>query len=278
MNIGPRALIVEGGAMRGAFSCGVLDTFLDQDFSPFDSFWGVSSGSTNIAAYLAKMPGRNHLLYTDYALRKNMISPLNLLQGKGLVDIDWMWEIAIRELGMDYEQLEKDKRPFYIAVTNAANGNSEYHLSNSDIMMETLKASCSLPILCKDSVRLGNQQYYDGGVADSIPVNEAIKRGATDIMVIRSQPYSYIKKPSKAAPIIRFLLRHHKPIAERLIQRAQNYNQTLDIIRNPPAGVRITEICPSEHTKTARFSRSKQVVENTYQQGRQQGEAAIQHW
>lgn len=278
MTIGPRTLIVEGGAMRGAFSCGVLDTFLDKDFSPFDSFWGVSSGSTNIAAYLAKMPGRNHLLYTDYALRKNLISPFNLLRGKGLVDIDWLWDIAIRELSMDYEQLERDGRPFYIAVTNAADGQCEYHLSNSDIMMETLKASCSLPVLCRRSVRLGNQQYFDGGVADSIPVSEAIRRGATDIMVIRSQPYTYTKKPGKAAPLMRFLMRRHKPIAERLLQRAECYNQTLGIIRNPPPGIRITEICPPEHTKTARFSRSKQAIENSYQHGRQQGETAIQSW
>ncbi len=71
-HVGSRALIVEGGAMRGVFSCGILDHFMAQDFSPFDSFWGVSAGASNLAAYLAKMPGRNLKIYLDYSLRKNL--------------------------------------------------------------------------------------------------------------------------------------------------------------------------------------------------------------
>ncbi|GAA4900273.1 patatin-like phospholipase family protein [Ferrimonas pelagia] len=65
--VGTNALIIEGGAMRAVFSCGVLDHFLDVDFDPFDSLWAVSAGTTNLASFLARMRGRNHAIYTDYS-------------------------------------------------------------------------------------------------------------------------------------------------------------------------------------------------------------------
>ncbi|MDW2105007.1 patatin-like phospholipase family protein, partial [Vibrio sp. 1580] len=99
-HVGSRALIVEGGAMRGVFSCGILDHFLAADFSPFDSFWGVSAGASNLAAYLAKMPGRNLKIYLDYSLRNEFITPSQLIRGGDVMDLDWMWQVTLEELGI----------------------------------------------------------------------------------------------------------------------------------------------------------------------------------
>lgn len=110
--VGERALIVEGGAMRGIFSCGILDHFMAQEFSPFDSFWGVSAGTSNLAAYLAQMPGRNHKIYLDYSLRREFFNLPQFLRGGDMMDLDWMWAITLKELGIDTAVLQADKRPF----------------------------------------------------------------------------------------------------------------------------------------------------------------------
>ncbi|MDF5463369.1 patatin family protein, partial [Vibrio parahaemolyticus] len=183
--VGSRALIVEGGAMRGVFSCGILDHFLASEFSPFDSFWGVSAGASNLAAYLAKMPGRNLKIYLDYSLRKEFISPSQLLRGGDMMNLDWMWNVTLEELGIDKSALKADSRPFFLGVTRQDNGQAEYHLPDVDDLAETMKASSALPVLYRNGVSLNGIQYVDGGVSDALPVAEAIKRGAKKIMVLR---------------------------------------------------------------------------------------------
>ena len=95
------ALVVEGGALRGVFSTGLLDAFLEARFNPFDLFIGVSSGASNLAAYLAGMIGRNRNIYMDYSLRPDFISYPKFLRGGHLLDLDWLWDITIREVRLD---------------------------------------------------------------------------------------------------------------------------------------------------------------------------------
>ncbi|GLP95998.1 patatin-like phospholipase family protein [Paraferrimonas sedimenticola] len=276
--VGPRALIVEGGALRGAFSCGVLDVFLEKDFSPFDSLWGVSSGATNVGAYQAKMPGRNHKIYTDYALRREFVRPWQFLRGGDLIDLDWMWEITLRELGIDHNAMQADGRPFYLVVTNQSTAEAEYHLATPESLADTMKASSALPGYYRNGVELNGQTYVDGGVADSIPVAKAIEQGATQIMVIRSQPKSYRKPHTKTDFITNALLKSSPLVARRLNQRAHEYNATLDLIRNPPQGVKVLEVCPPEGLKLSRLSRSSAKVEASYQLGRTAALSAIEQW
>lgn len=146
-HVGSRALIVEGGAMRGVFSCGILDHFLAADFSPFDSFWGVSAGASNLAAYLAKMPGRNLKIYLDYSLRNEFITPSQLIRGGDVMDLDWMWQVTLEELGIDKEVLAADPRPFFLVVTRQDTGQAEYLTPDVDMLAETMKASSALPVL-----------------------------------------------------------------------------------------------------------------------------------
>lgn len=198
--IGPRALIVEGGAMRGVFSCGILDRFLAENFSPFDSFWGVSAGASNLAAYLAQMPKRNLRIYTDYSLRKEFLSPWRWLRGHDFMDLDWMWRITLKELGIDKAALAADPRPFFLGVTRQDTGEAAYLCPDVDALAETMKASSALPILYRNGVQLAQHRYVDGGISDAIPVAKAIAQGATQIMVLRSRPskLSKISQPSAA--------------------------------------------------------------------------------
>ncbi|HAS63652.1 MAG TPA: patatin family protein [Vibrio sp.] len=276
--IGQRALIVEGGAMRGVFSCGVLDYFLEQDFSAFDSFWGVSAGASNLAAYLAKMPRRNLKIYLDYSRRKEFINLPQYVRGGDLVDLDWMWQITLDELGIDKSVLNADPRPFFLVVTRQDTGRAEYPTPNTELLAETMKASSALPIMYRQGVELDGIRYVDGGVADALPVAEAIRRGATKIMVLRSRPASYRKSNDKLKPLLKYLLRDTPNLITPMLTRSQRYNQSLELISNPPVGVEIVQICPPEDFKLKRLSRDASSLEMAYQLGFEAGKSAIQQW
>ncbi|ELB2807049.1 patatin family protein [Vibrio alginolyticus] len=276
--VGSRALIVEGGAMRGVFSYGILDHFLASEFSPFDSFWGVSAGASNLAAYLAKMPGRNLKIYLDYSLRKEFISPSQLLRGGDMMNLDWMWNVTLEELGIDKSALKADSRPFFLGVTRQDNGQAEYHLPDIDDLAETMKASSALPVLYRNGVSLNGIQYVDGGVSDALPVAEAIKRGAKKIMVLRSQPASYQKPRGKFSALTRRMLKETPGLIEPMLTREVRYNQTLALINNPPPGIEIIQVCPPETFKLKRLSRSPAPLRHAYELGIEAGKEAIIRW
>ncbi|HHF0522435.1 TPA: patatin family protein [Vibrio alginolyticus] len=276
--VGSRALIVEGGAMRGVFSCGILDHFLASEFSPFDSFWGVSAGASNLAAYLAKMPGRNLKIYLDYSLRKEFISPSQLLRGGDMMNLDWMWNVTLEELGIDKSALKADSRPFFLGVTRQDNGQAEYHLPDIDDLAETMKASSALPVLYRNGVSLNGIQYVDGGVSDALPVAEAIKRGAKKIMVLRSQPASYQKPRGRFSALTRRMLKETPGLIEPMLTREVRYNQTLALINNPPPGIKIIQVCPPETFKLKRLSRSPAPLRHAYELGIEAGKEAIIRW
>ncbi|GLO63224.1 patatin family protein [Vibrio sp. MACH09] len=277
--VATNALIVEGGAMRAVFSCGILDHFLSADFSPFDSFWGVSAGASNVAAFLANMPGRNLKIYTDYSCRKEFIRLSSLFSNQDIMNLDWLWDITVKELGLDTTTMEKDGRPFYLAVTNQQTGLAEYLLAEPETVIETMKASSALPILYKHGVKLANGHHYvDGGVADAIPVAEAIRRGATNIMVLRSRPLSYQKSASKMPYMMKKMLAKTPQLIEPMLQRSDNYNHTLELIRNPPEGVNIVEICPPESFQLKRLTRDPKPLLEGYHLGKEAAVEAIARW
>ncbi|MCA0936606.1 patatin family protein [Vibrio alginolyticus] len=276
--VGTRALIVEGGAMRGVFSCGILDHFLAQNFSPFDSFWGVSAGASNLAAYLANMPGRNLKIYLDYSLRKEFITPSRLFLGGDMMDLDWMWEITLKDLGIDKKVLQADPRPFFLGVTRQDTGQAEYLTPDVEMLAETMKASSAVPILYRKGVPLNGSRYVDGGVADAIPVEEAIKCGATKIMVLRSRPASYRKSKTKFNSITKRMLRDTPALIQPMLTRDLRYNQALSLINNPPEGVDIIQVCPPDTFKLKRLSRSPEPLRAAYELGIEAGKEAIARW
>lgn len=276
--VGASALIVEGGAMRGVFSCGVLDHFMAQGFSPFDSFWGVSAGASNLTAYLASMPGRNLKIYLDYSLRREFFNLPQFIRGGDLMDLDWMWAITLKELGIDKAVLRADPRPFFMVVTRQDTGQAEYLTPDADQLAETMKASSALPIMYRAGVELEGSRYVDGGVADAIPVAEAIRRGAKKIMVLRSRPESYRKTKDGFTFILKRMLRETPALITPMLTRYQRYNQALELIANPPEGVEILSICPPETFKLQRLSRESDSLEHGYQLGVEAGEIAMQRW
>ena len=272
------ALVVEGGAMRGIFSTGVLDAFLERDFNPFDLCIGVSAGASNLASYLAGMYQRNYKVYTDYSIRPDFINWLKFIKGGHLVDLDWLWDITIKEIRLDLDKIINTDKEYLIGVTDVNSGNAVYLKPDKNNLEDMLKASSSIPVFYRKFVQLEKSEFVDGALVDSIPVIEAYKRNAVNIMVIRSRPYSYTMKTNWQNSLSKLYLRKYPKLTEAISNRPQKYQQALDFMRNPPSGIRIVEVNPPNSFRTKRLTTDFSVLRQDYSQGYEIGMDVINHW
>ena len=218
MNSEKRALVVEGGAMRSIFSTGVLDVFIKNNYYNFDICIGVSAGSTALATYLAGMYGRNSRVTIDYSTRKDFISVRNYLKGGHFMNLDWLWDYCETYDALDIETALNRGIDFYVGVTSVETGKSEYIQPTIENAVPLLMASCAMPIAYRNPVKVDNKLYVDGGIADPIPIEEAIKRGAKEIVVIRSRKKEFIME-SKKNQIKNLMLRKYPMVKKAVNQR-----------------------------------------------------------
>lgn len=272
------ALIVEGGAMRGIFSAGVLDAFLLEGFDPFDLYIGVSAGAGNIAAFLAEMYRRNYRIYTDYSLRPQFISWKRFFTGGHLIDLDWMWDMTIREIRLDLKRIFAKKKEFIIVTTSAATGEAIYLEPDEDTCEDYLKASSSLPILYRSFPEIDSTPMTDGGISDSIPVIEAYRRGGRKFMVLRSRQSDYAKKNGVVTKIYARLLKNYPNLSRAIHNRADSYMRAVAFIKNPPEDAQIIEVSPPDSFRTSRLTKNIDVLEEDYSTGVAQGRIAVKRW
>ena len=272
------ALIVEGGALRGVFSTGLLDGFLEAQFNPFDFYIGVSSGASNLAAYLAGMIGRNYTIYSDYSLRPEFISFARFLRGGHLMDLDWLWEITIREIRLDLPAIYRRKKPFIVVMTDVQTGEALYKITSSGDLEHSLKASSAMPLFYRDYPRIDGRSMTDGGVADAIPMGKAIRLGARRIMVLRSRYRNYIKRHSAVDFIMQWCVRRYPLLQEAMTKRIPRYNESVELLRKPPDGVSTVEVCPPENFRVSRLSQDRLILREGYEMGRDLAAGAIEQW
>ena len=260
------ALVVEGGAMRGIFASGVLDTFMKTEFMPYDFAIGVSAGASNLIGYLSHAPQRSFDVITKLATDKRFFNLPRFARGGDLVDVKWLIEESNKRHPLNVERLFTSI-PMYAAVTNIDSGNADYYQVKQNNVNTVLEATTALPIAYKSTPCFSGGCYTDGGVADSIPVKEAYRRGARDITVILSHPLSYQMKATRSPWLMTKLLARYPQIAQAMLVRAENYNQSLEFIRNPPEGTTIRVIAPPEEFAVKRLSMKSPTLIEGYQMG-----------
>ncbi|WP_159738466.1 patatin-like phospholipase family protein [Vibrio atypicus] len=266
-----QALVVEGGAMRGIFAAGVLDTFIKKDYYPFDFAIGVSAGSSNLVGYLAKQHGRSYKVITELATNKTFFNRKRFLKGGHLIDVKWLVSESNKRFPLD-EQTLFSNLPMLATATNIETGNADYYQVSRNNLEHVLEATSALPIAYKQTPCFSGGCYTDGGVADSIPVVEAYRRGARDITVILSHPLSYEMPKTRHPWLFHTLLAKQPMIAHAMAVRAENYNQSLAFIRNPPKGTKIRVIAPDETFNVKRLTMNLKTLTNGYEMGKFEGE------
>ncbi|USA45987.1 patatin family protein [Acinetobacter sp. C26M] len=275
-----QALVVEGGGMRGAFTSGVLDAFLQQQFNPFDLCVGVSSGSTNVANYLAAQQGRTLQIYLDHSLRTEFIQYGRFFKGGDLLDLKWMWDVVEQEHPLNQAHLFANHPEFYMVLTHAISGEATYIKASRDNILEGLRASSSIPVLTRQAVEVFGEPYFDGGVADALPVPWAAQQhDVSKLMVLRTRPQNYYKASSKGDQLLaKYLFKQQRGFAQSLLTRTQRYNDAVEFTRTP-SEQKILEVCPPDLKNMAgRLSKNKTKIRYSYDVGIETGLKAIEDW
>ncbi|MGB5887569.1 MAG: patatin family protein [Acinetobacter venetianus] len=275
-----QALVVEGGGMRGAFTSGVLDAFLQQQFNPFDLCVGVSSGSTNLANYLAAQQGRTLQIYLDHSLRSEFIQYSRFFKGGDLLDLKWMWDVVEKEHPLNQSHLFANHPEFYMVLTHAISGEATYIKASKDNILEGLRASSSIPVLTRQAVEVFGEPYFDGGVADALPIHWAAQQNnVSKLMVLRTRPKSYFKASSKGDQFLaKYMFKQQRGFAQSLLARTQRYNDSVEFVRST-SQQKILEVCPPDLKNMAgRLSKNKAKIRYSYDVGIETGLKAIEQW
>ena len=246
-----KGLVLEGGAMRGLFTAGVLDVLMEHDIWP-DGVIGVSAGAAFGCNMKSKQPGR--------ALRYN----------KNLVN-DWRYS-SLRSLlttgdyfGGDYAYHYVPRHIDYFDVDTFSKNPMEF--------LEYIRASASMPIAAR-IVTVDGKKMLDGGIADSIPLRFFQQQGYEKNLVVLTQPAGYVKKRSPLMPLMRMWLRRHPRIVQALEDRPAMYNAELDYVKEEESKGKTLALRPRNKLTIGHISHNPDDMQMTYDQGR---EVALEH-
>ncbi|WP_417691093.1 patatin-like phospholipase family protein [Pseudidiomarina sp.] len=269
-----KAIVVEGGAMRGIFAAGVLDGFLRESFKPFDVAIGVSAGSTNLIGYLTEDYQRSYRILTELAQSKDFIDPIRGMLGGHLCDVEWLWRTSYDQIELHFDRYEAGEIPLYAVTTRVDDGTPCYIQVDEKNMHQLFPASCAIPLAFRDFPEVDGVAMTDGGVADSIPVLRAYEMGAREITVILSRAEGYRKTSGRSLGITRKILSQYPKLCDAIEDRADRYNATIDFIENPPKDCTIHIIAPPKYMPVGRFTRQRERLEVGYNAGLR---AAFEH-
>lgn len=250
-----KALVAEGGAMRGIFAAGVLDTFLNHSVTDFDFCLGVSAGASNLATFAAGVPGLSKKIITEYATKRAFFSPLRFIQGGHMTDVHWLWQQCKASLPGTPNEFEQ--MPFYAGITNTTIGQCEYPRVTFENIDDIMVASCAIPTAYRDQPEINGVRYCDGGVADPIPVRQAYAMGARNITVVLSKPLSFVKPDLKAGWLIDKLYGQQPGLADALKRRSAVYNETRQFLLSPPDDLTLTVLAPDDNFGVKRLTMNK---------------------
>ena len=259
-------LVLEGGAMRGMFTAGVLDVFLDEQIH-IDGIVSVSAGALFGVNFPSKQKGRVLRYNKKYLNDKRYMGWHSLFTTGNIVNKDFAFYQLPFELDVfDQEAFARSGIDFYTVLTNVESGEAEYvKIHDAFEQMETLRATSAMPFVSK-MVEIDGKKYLDGGIADSIPLRFCQQLGYDKIIVILTRPLDYRKTPTNSLIFNAFYRRYPK-LVERLTNRYVDYNRAVeDVIRLNEQG-EIFVIRPSVTLPSRRIEKDVAKVQAMYDLG-----------
>jgi predicted patatin/cPLA2 family phospholipase len=232
------ALIVEGGAMRGAWAAGVLAFLYEKGRRQYDFVYAASSGACSAAYFVAGMYEPSLRIWREHTCR--VVRKSNLLRRKPIIDLAYLVDHIFRQhVPLSVEALQKAPTRFLIVLTDCHTGEPVYFHACDDRVFDALRATATMPLATRGFDYVDGQPFADGGVSDPIPIQRALQDGATDITVVLTHNYYFRLKPMS-----RWLGWLAYPGFPRVARawttgQYQKYNAALDLLKQPPAGVRL---------------------------------------
>lgn len=262
-------LVLEGGAMRGLFSAGVMDVLLENGVS-FDGIIGVSAGAAFGCNYKSGQAGRVIRYNEKYSRDWRYCSFRSLLLTGDLYGAHFCYRALPNALDpFDNETFDQNPTAFWVVCTDVETGKAVYRRCDraGDECSDWIRASASMPLVSR-VVKLEGHGYLDGGVADSIPLRAFEERGYGRSVVILTQPEGYVKKPSSGMGLMRLMLRKYPRLLETLEKRHLLYNDALAYVRAQEASGRALVIRPKEKLPVSRVEHDAQKMRQAYELGR----------
>ncbi len=260
-------LVLEGGGMRGIFTAGVLDAFMENNIE-FKRIFAVSAGACHACSFLSGQKKRAYNVGVDYLDNKHYCSLYSLLTTGDLFGAKFVYDEIPNKLNLyDYDAFNKNETEFYATVTNVETGEPEY-IRISDMRKDIVyvRASSSLPLVSK-IVKVDGKKYLDGGIADSIPVKHSQKTGSPKSVVVLTQHRGYKKEPSSTSKLIKLLYAKYPKFAKKACDRYLMYNDTLDYIEAEEKKGKLFVIRPDAPLKIGRIEKNKEALTEVYLAG-----------
>ena len=259
-------LVLEGGAMRGVYTAGVLDTFLDENIK-VDGIIGVSAGALFGVNYVSKQRGRTIRYNKIFINDKRYISFKSLIKTGNIINKEFAYYKLPFELDkFDEKEFEKANIPYYAVITNVETGEAEYPLiTNCETQIEELRASSSMPFVSK-IVEIDGKKYLDGALADSIPYEKMIELGYDKIIVVLTRDINYRKK--KRSPLMaNTIYRKYPKLVKKINNRYKMYNDSITRLKELEKEGKLLVIRPSKDLHVKRIEKDIDKLQAMYDLG-----------
>jgi predicted patatin/cPLA2 family phospholipase len=267
-------LVLEGGGMRGIYTAGVLDLFLDKGIH-FDYIIGVSAGANMAASYLSMQRGRNRQVSLDFLNDQRYLSMKNFVKNREMFGMDFIFEeIPNKLVPFNMENFLLYEGEYVVACTNCETGETEYfdktYLTKD--LLKILRASSSLPFMAP-IVDYEGKKLLDGGVTDPIPLRKAQADGIAKNVVVLTRPKGYVKKSGRLAKW--FKVKGYPKVDEAMRRRPARYNETLYYVNQQEEEGNVVVIRPSADLKVDRLEKDKVKLDAMYHMGYKDAENAL---
>lgn len=265
-------LVLEGGGMKGVFTAGVLDFFLDKGIE-FKNIYGVSAGACTMSSYVSKQRRRALETMTDYLGSKRYMGAYSLLTTGDIFGVDFSYDLVPNYLNpFDYETFKKYEGNAYAVVTNIVTGEAEYiKLKDMETDVEYVRASSSLPLVSRN-VEINGNKYLDGGMADSIPIRKSEADGNVKNIVVMTKPVGYRREKEKALAAFKARYIKYPKVYELMKNRHIVYNETVDYIEMQAREKKLILLRPLDDIYIDRLEKDSDKLTALYNEGYKEAE------
>lgn len=267
------ALILEGGASRTIFTCGILDAMLENDIY-INFVVGASAGISYGVSYLSKQLGRNKEITAHYMNDRRYMGFRNMLKrnNRSYYGLDFVFEEIPSDLiPFDFDTYKSSGENGIGAVTNIVTGKPEYfRVKAEDKKWTVLRASCALPILFRP-IEINGSFYMDGGITDSIPFKYAFDSGAEKCVIILTRPRGYIKKREKLSGLVKMMYPKYPMLSAALKERHNMYNRELSELEALEKAGKVLVISPEKDYGIHRTENDPKILVPFYEEGYRYG-------
>ena len=264
-----KGLIMEGGAMRGMFTAGVIDVLMENGIE-FDGAIGVSAGAAFGVNYKSRQIGRVLRYNTKFVRDKRYGGLRVLLKTGNIYSTEFCYgEVPLKHDLFDFDTYERNPMEFYVVATDIETGEAVYHPfeGRNDHCFDWIRASASMPLVSQ-IVEIDGQKLLDGGIADSIPVRFFESIGYNKNIAILTQPKEYQKSKNRIMPLIKLKYAHYPKLVEAMANRHLMYNETLSYIEEKEKSGELFVIRPECDLPVSRIEKDPENLKAAYEIGR----------